>query len=245
MKIGILEAEVLAPDVVERFGSYGDMFIRLLSPISKDLSFRCYAAEHGELPQSTSECDAYVVTGSRHNAYDEDPWIEALKAFIRQLDAEKRKCLGICFGHQVIAQALGGRVEKSEKGWGIGAGGFEIFEQPKWLPTGSATFNILLSHQDQVVQLPEQAERFAGNSFCPNAGYFVGDHIFCLQGHPEFGRDYIQHLMDKRQERIGSERLADATQSLTLPVSTALFRDWLAAFLLPQPQEGSSKLGNL
>lgn len=233
MKIGILEAEELAPDVVRRFGSYGEMFIRLLSPISEDFSFQCYAAEHGELPGSTSECDAYVVTGSRHNAYDEDPWIESLKAFIRLLHAEKRKCLGICFGHQVIAQALGGRVEKSERGWGIGAGCFDIIQRPEWLTAERSSFNILLSHQDQVVQLPEQAQRFASNSFCPNGGYFIGNHIFCLQGHPEFGRDYTQHLMNKRQERIGTERLSEATESLSLPVDPVLFREWLSAFLLP------------
>lgn len=235
MKIGILEAEKLPPEVAEHFGSYGDMFTRLLSPVSSHFSFHYYAAEQGQLPASTSECDAYIVTGSRHNAYDNDPWIEALKDFVRQLDTEKRKCLGICFGHQLIAQALGGRVEKSEKGWGIGASRFNILERPDWLHGSPEAFNILVSHQDQVIQLPTTAQRFAANDFCPNAGYFIGRHIFCLQGHPEFGADYINHLINKRQERIGDQRVNQARESLQMPINNELFRNWLRQFLLPAP----------
>lgn len=235
MKIGILEAETLSPEVVERFGSYGDMFTRLLQPVSSAFTFRYYAAEEGQLPATTDECDAYIVTGSRHNAYDQDPWIEALKDFVRQLDAEKRKCLGICFGHQVIAQALGGKVEKSEKGWGIGASHFDIIKQPTWLRDSPEAFDIRVSHQDQVVQLPAAAQRFAGNDFCPNAGYFIGNHVFCLQGHPEFGEDYVRHLMAKREERIGASRLAQARESLSLPVQPSMFQQWLTAFFLAKP----------
>lgn len=231
MKIGILEAETLPAKVADRFGSYGEMFVRLLSPINSDFSFHFYAAEQGQLPESTDECDAYIVTGSRHNAYDRDPWIETLKDFIRQLDAEKRKCLGICFGHQVIAQALGGRVEKSEKGWGVGVSSFDICVQPEWLPESPSSFNIRVSHQDQVIELPPQAQRFASSTFCPNAGYFIENHVFCLQGHPEFNSDYVNYLLDKREERIGALRVTEARDSLQLPMDVELFRGWLRYFL--------------
>jgi len=117
MRIGLLEAEILPEKVVAEFGGYGAMFEHLLSPLRPHWTFYYYDTEHGELPQTIHECDAYIVTGSRHNAYDHDPWINQLKVFIQTLHTAKKTCLGICFGHQIVAEALGGTVEKSPKGW--------------------------------------------------------------------------------------------------------------------------------
>lgn len=228
MIIGLLEAETLPAKVVERFGSYGDMFERLLAPLG--FQFKRFAADCGELPRRTDECDAYIVTGSRHNAYDRDPWIEALKDLVRSLDAEQGKCLGICFGHQLVAEALGGKVEKSSHGWGVGMTRFQVEAQPTWMHEPPAAFSIRVSHQDQVTALPPRARRFASSDFCPNGGYFIGDHIFCLQGHPEFSRDYIAYLMEKRAERIGEPRLSDARASLQENPSSDAFLSWMGDF---------------
>jgi GMP synthase-like glutamine amidotransferase len=231
MIIGLLEAETLPPDIAARFGSYGEMFARLLQPLDKSIEFRYYAADQGQLPRRVSECDAYVVTGSRHNAYDRDSWIENLKAFIRDLHRERRKCLGICFGHQVVAQALGGEVRKSPKGWGAGIDTFKMDQCPPWLEDCPRDFNILVSHQDQVEVLPDTAIRFAHSDFCPNGGYFIGQHIFCLQGHPEFSRDYVRFLIEKRRERIGPRKADQALKSLDLPVRQTLFQGWIGHFV--------------
>lgn len=230
MLIGILETETLPAQVQEQFGSYGDMFANLLQPLNDQLSFRYYAADQAELPQNTAECDAYVITGSRHNAYDADPWIEALREFVRQLDAQQSKCLGICFGHQLIAEALGGKVARSEKGWGIGLSKFTVGDRPRWMRDLTGQFNVLVSHQDQVERLPSSASPFAYSEFCPNGGYFIGTHIFCLQGHPEFNKDYVRFLISKRRQRIGETEADRALHTLASPVDSQLLQHWLQAF---------------
>lgn len=231
MLIGLLEAETLPPKVAGQFGSYGDMFTDLLQPLGRQLSFRYYAADQGELPQGTAECDAYIITGSRHNAYDLDPWIEALRTFARQLHEQRRKCLGICFGHQLVAEALGGKVAKSEKGWGVGLSSFTVCERPPWMQDESEQFNILVSHQDQVVALPPSAIHFAHSDFCPKGGYFIGNHIFCLQGHPEFSKDYVEFLITKRRKYIGDAESDQAFGTLASPVYRELFQSWIQDFL--------------
>lgn len=234
MIVGLLEAETLTDAVRKRFGSYGDMFVQLLRPLQEDLQFRCYAADQEQLPESPRECDAYIVTGSRHNAFDRHPWIEDLKQFIRELDRQRIKCLGICFGHQVVAEALGGETAKSEKGWGVGLAEFQVCASPAWLRRSAENFRVLVSHQDQVNQIPPSATRFAQSDFCPNGGYFIGSHIFCLQGHPEFNKDYVRFLIEKRADRIGESTARAAIDSLQYDPDRELLQSWLRDFLFNQ-----------
>ncbi|MEX1033009.1 MAG: GMP synthase [Cellvibrionaceae bacterium] len=231
MIIGVLEAETLPPHVVERFGSYGQMFAELLQGLDPELDFLYYAADQGQLPHGVDACDAYILTGSRHNAFDNDPWIENLKHFICKVHGQSRKCLGVCFGHQLVAEALGGKVINHTNGWGIGVTRFSVGERPPWMSESTDSFRILVSHQDQVSQLPPCATLFAHSEFCPNGGYFVGQHIFCLQGHPEFNRDYLRFLINKRARLIGESKTEQALKSLHQPVDRSLFRSWIADFL--------------
>ncbi len=203
MLIGLLEAETLPDKVIKEFGSYGNMFVRLLSADNPDFRFRYYQADQGQLPANIDECDAYIITGSRHNAYDTDPWIENLKTFVREIDTAKKKCLGVCFGHQLIAEALGGKVERSEKGWGIGVAEFNIREPLPLMADIGNKFEILVSHQDQVTKLPRSALHLASSNFCPFGAYTVGNHLLSMQGHPEFTPDYLTRLITKRREIIG------------------------------------------
>ena len=214
MLIGLLEAETLPERVVARFGSYGNMFEQRLRRRDASLEFRYYAADQGQLPTNLDECDAYIITGSRFNAYDRDPWIENLKAFVRDLDRTRKRCLGICFGHQLIAAALGGKVELSDKGWGIGVAKFNVYAQAPWMTEQLNAFTTLVSHQDQVTALPPRSTLFAANDFCPNGGFILGNHIFTLQGHPEFTPEYLGQLIRRRSTVIGNEKSSNTLKLL-------------------------------
>ncbi|VXA76741.1 hypothetical protein AERO9A_110054 [Aeromonas salmonicida] len=122
MRLGILDCDRLDPDLADHFGPvYSEMFIKGFRALAPELEFRIWSALDGELPDDLQECDAWLITGSRHDAYSDLPWIQALRAWIRLAHDADVKLAGVCFGHQVIAQALGGEVVKSTKGWG-GAG---------------------------------------------------------------------------------------------------------------------------
>jgi GMP synthase-like glutamine amidotransferase len=171
MKIGILNAINPDESKVNWGGSPVDAYIRFLQSVNAPFEFVGYEVALGQFPASPYECDAYVITGSPRGAYDSDPWIADLAQFIREGTQAGRKFAGICFGHQILAQALGGRVEKSEKGWGLGLKSFEITETKPWMNGHSlqGAPALYFAHQDQVQELPPGAELLGGNEFCPIA----------------------------------------------------------------------------
>ena len=120
MKLGILKTDTVRPEWVPEFGEYPDMFVDLLGQADPDLQFQVYDVENGEYPADIDEVDAYLITGSKSSVYDDKAWIGELMDFVRELDQRRKKLVGICFGHQLVAQALGGKTEKSSKGWGVG-----------------------------------------------------------------------------------------------------------------------------
>ena len=231
MKIGILEAETLPPSITEKFGGYAGMFERLLGTVDPTLSFQLYAVDKLQLPGSIDDCDAYLLTGSRFSAYDHKPWITELQAFIREINQHKKKCIGICFGHQLIAHTLGGLTQRSEKGWGIGAATSMVQHRPQWMEPNLQRFTLLVSHQDQVQSLPEDAVLIAGNDFCPIAAYQISNHMLCFQGHPEFSREYARHLMEKRRAVIGEQRVDKALSSLRAQTDEQSIAAGILAFL--------------
>ncbi|MGL5774048.1 MAG: glutamine amidotransferase-related protein, partial [Aeromonas veronii] len=169
MRLGILDCDRLDPDLADRFGPvYSEMFIRGFAALAPELEFRVWSALDGELPEDLHECDAWLITGSRHDAYSDIPGIQALRAWIRQAHDADVKLAGVCFGHQVIAQALGGEVVKSTKGWGLGVSVHPMLADEPWMAPARDQIRILASHQDQVALLPPGATRLAGNDFCPN-----------------------------------------------------------------------------
>lgn len=231
MKMGILEAETLPAKIVSQFGSYGDMVERLFCSLDTTLQFRRYAVDQSQLPAAIDDCDAYLVTGSRLSAYDHESWILDLQSFIRLIHRRRKKCVGICFGHQLIAHTLGGRTQRSEKGWGVGVATFSIKHHPTWLEPTRQDFSLLVSHQDQVMALPQEAVLIAGNDFCPNGVFQIADHIVCLQGHPEFSREYIRYLLEKRRSIIGEQRVEQALASLQLPTDELAIAAGIYRFL--------------
>ncbi|MFB2887905.1 glutamine amidotransferase-related protein [Aeromonas veronii] len=232
MRLGILDCDRLDPDLADRFGPvYSEMFIRGFAALVPELEFRVWSALDGELPEDLHECDAWLITGSRHDAYSDIPWIQALRAWIRQAHDADVKLAGVCFGHQVIAQALGGEVVKSTKGWGLGVSVHPMLADEPWMAPARDQIRILASHQDQVALLPPGATRLAGNDFCPNFMFLQGDNIVAIQGHPEFSVEYNRALIERRRGLLPDERYQSSLSSLEGEVDSATMMQWLLQFL--------------
>ncbi|AYK19938.1 MULTISPECIES: glutamine amidotransferase-related protein [Aeromonas] len=232
MRLGILDCDRLDPDLADRFGPvYSEMFIRGFAALAPELEFRVWSALDGELPEDLHECDAWLITGSRHDAYSDIPWIQALRAWIRQAHDADVKLAGVCFGHQVIAQALGGEVVKSTKGWGLGVSVHPMLADEPWMAPARDQIRILASHQDQVALLPPGATRLAGNDFCPNFMFLQGNNIVAIQGHPEFSVEYNRALIERRRGLLPDERYQSSLSSLEGEVDSATMMQWLLQFL--------------
>jgi len=233
MKLGILETGKMTPDLELKYGAYPDMFVRLLGSRGLHLEFDYFSVLDDFFPDTVSQCDAWLITGSRHAAYDELPWIPRLEEFIRSAAAEKIPMVGICFGHQIIAQALGGRVIKSEKGWGLGVNYYKITKPAPWM-SGTIDSEIAVNavHQDQVVEIPEEAELLASSEFCPNAMLAYGDSIFTVQPHPEFDHEFQADLINARRGIAFEDHIADkGIESLSQPIENHTVADWIVDFL--------------
>ena len=231
MKLGILKTDTVRPEWVPEFGEYPDMFVDLLGQADPDLQFQVYDVENGEYPADIDEVDAYLITGSKSSVYDDKPWIGELMDFVRQLDQRRKKLVGICFGHQLVAQALGGKTEKSSKGWGVGLQSYRFSEAPKWHDKEALEFGILASHQDQVVRNAAGAAVLAGSEFCENAVCQVGNHILTFQGHPEFVAQYSREIMNFRREMIGEQAYATGMASLAVAPEQQRVARWIVNFL--------------
>ena len=233
MRIGILQTGDAPLELKDQFGEYGDMFVQMLDQHPNDFEYIIYRVVHQEFPDSADECDAWLITGSRHGAYEDLQWIHALKAFILEIAEIGRPLIGICFGHQIIAEALGGRVEKSDKGWGLGFDTYALTEDTPG--TGSPELTLHIFHQDQVVELPPGARVFASSDFCEYAGLMIGDNIMTIQAHPEFVNEFNQQLLQARRTSVLPEGLADEAinelQKRNAIADSSQFASWMGAFL--------------
>ena len=214
MHIGILKTDAVRPEWVPDFGEYPDMFIRLLQA-DPSVSFSVWDVEEGCHPNETEidSIDGFIITGSKSSVYDDKQWIRDLEALIQKLHAKRKKMVGICFGHQIIAKALGGEVSKSDKGWGVGIHTYDLDNVP-FAGADDGQLKLVVSHQDQVHELPPGARNVVSNAHCENAGFVIGDHIFTLQGHPEFIDEYSEVIMALRYDMIGADRVAEGRASL-------------------------------
>lgn len=187
MKIGILQTGTSPDGMVAEFGSYGDLFKRLLA--DRGFSFEVYDVEHMEFPPGPEAADGWLITGSRHGAYEDHPFIKPLEQLIRDIRDAGKPLVGICFGHQIIAQALGGKVERVDRGWSVGPVDYNF---------GDEILRINAWHRDQVTRLPEGAEVIARTDFCPYAGLRYGNDILTVQPHPEMTPAFFRRLAEER-----------------------------------------------
>ncbi|MEM6305082.1 MAG: type 1 glutamine amidotransferase, partial [Pseudomonadota bacterium] len=188
MKIGILLTGHPPPEMAGT-GTYDGYFIQLLG--AETFDYATYAVVDGHFPDSVEACDGWLITGSRHGAYEDHDWIPPLEDFIRACHAARSPMVGVCFGHQIIAQAMGGKVVKFDGGWSVGRTEYVIDGAPRVLNAW---------HQDQVVEVPPSAQVIGRSDFCENAAMLYDDVFLTIQPHPEYGDDFIQSLITHRGE---------------------------------------------
>lgn len=231
MKIAILQCDTVQEKFQGEFGQYSGMIRQLFDAAGGDFEFDIYDCQKGHYPANTKCYNFFITTGSKASVYDDEPWVGQLIDFIHQLDEEKRKLIGICFGHQLIALVRQGRVEKSSKGWGVGIANNRVVATPDWMSEKNSELNIIISHQDQIVGLPDDALVVAESDFCP---YFVvqwNDNFLSIQGHPEWNNDYSRALMNDRRDRIPKDLIDSGLHSLGKQPDNKLFISWVLDFV--------------
>jgi GMP synthase-like glutamine amidotransferase len=228
-RVGLLVVGHVDPRSVHVAGDYPELFGALLAPFGIELV--SYALDEGRFPDSLAECDGWICSPSRLSTYDDVPWLADAEELHRAIVAEEQKYVGICFGHQLLAQALGGRVERNADGWGVGVQQYEVVSPPTSLQPALDRYSLIASHQDQVVEVPADARVIARSDYCPVAGLAVGDFMWTVQGHPEFVPELADHLLAGRVELIGAERVAVARASLSQPTDRNVVARWIAETL--------------
>jgi GMP synthase (glutamine-hydrolysing) len=234
MQIGILQTGE-SPDALRAdMGDYPDFFETLLA--GRGLTFRRWAVLRNEFPADVHDCEGWLITGSRFGAYEPHPWIPPLEDFIRTAYAAHVPVVGVCFGHQIIAQAMGGKVEKFKGGWTVGPTAYDF---------GDEKLTLNAWHQDQVTRKPEGAKVVATTEFCENAALLYDDRMFSVQPHPEFRNDFLQGLIDKRGRGLVPDALLDAaTARLDTQPDSPKMADRIAQFFLTHQAKktGAEKL---
>ncbi|MEM9582399.1 MAG: type 1 glutamine amidotransferase [Pseudomonadota bacterium] len=228
MNIGILECGHTMPEIAEEHGDFPEMFARLLDGYG--FTFRAFDVENMVFPDTIRDCDGWLLTGSKHGAYDELPFIAPLEDFIRNAYAASVPLVGICFGHQLIAQALGGQVEKFEGGWALGLTEYQ-FEN-------GDSLKLNAWHQDQILDLPQDATVLASNAFCKHAALVYGDKAYSIQPHPEFQGAIISRYTKIRRGTLDypDAGMDHAVRQAHLPDDNAAIAAQIAGFF-KQPRE--------
>lgn len=231
MKVAILECDDVLEKFQPKFGHYRDMIRHMFGHLDTPFEFEVFDCRLGHYPENIDGYGFFITTGSKTSVYENKPWIQQLIKFVQHLDKHKKKLIGICFGHQAIAMAFDGMVEKSEKGWGVGVSVNRIVTIPDWMREKRKELNIIVSHQDQITSLPEEALVIAESDFCPFFMVQWNNHFLSIQGHPEWNSAYSRTLINNRRGLIPAERIAEGFASLDITPDNRLFTRWIMDFV--------------
>lgn len=228
--VALLECDHVDPDVRHVAGDYAAMFSRLFSEFAPAIAFDHIDVVGGDALPELGVHDGILITGSRQSVGDDLPWIDDLGQLVVRAHAAQVPLVGICFGHQLIAHALGGHVDRAPAGWGVGVHHATVTAPRDWMVPSSTGFDLLVSHQDQVTALPPGGTVLATSDHAPVAAFEVGS-LLGFQGHPEFVPAYADALMDRRVERIGTVAIDAARGTLARPTDHGTVARWIEGFL--------------
>ena len=226
-KIGLLLVGHIDAGSLHVGGDYPELYNALLAPL--DIQLTTYRCDEGQMPDSVNEQDGWVCSPSRLSVYDDHAWLRDVEQLLRDFVAHETPYVGICFGHQLMAQAMGSIVAKADFGWGIGAKHYEIVEPQPWMDS-NADIVLAASHQDQVQSLPNGARLMARAPYCPIGGMLIGDRAWTLQVHPEFSPALADSLLATRLALFGEEKANAARTTLSEPLDQHRIAGWMARF---------------
>lgn len=250
MQIGILQCDNVRSSLSPEYGEYPEMIEQKFAKLGKpqSLQFQIYRTHEGVLPDSVDECEAYIITGSRHSVLDTDElWIHQLQNFIVRLNKAKIKTIGICFGHQVMAVAMGGKVERADCGWQIGVHRTRVLHEASFMRPYAEYFHVAMLCEDQVDKIAGEVTVLATTPKCDFAMLMYGEHFLSIQGHPEFSPEFAKALLAVRQDEFPSKRLDVGMASFsTHKLDGERLFTWFLNFLcqVPEAVESEEKLAS-
>lgn len=200
----------------------GQKFTTLLHRARPDWRIEVFSVKDGMFPKSL-DFDGLLITGSPASVHDDAAWIPKLEELVRRAIAQKIPLFGACFGHQVIAKALGATVATNPAGWVLGLLKTE-FEQT------NTSVPMYAAHKEQVTSLPEGAHRVAKTEGCPIAGFAINDHVLTTQYHPEMSHQFVSALLHEFADDIGRDITTAAAKTLTSDTDADALAEWIASF---------------
>jgi GMP synthase-like glutamine amidotransferase len=228
MRIGLLMVGHVDPKSQHIAGDYPELFGAILAPLGVELIR--FDLDEGRFPDNAKECDGWLCSPSRMSTYDDVPWLRDTEQLLRDIVATEVPYVGICFGHQLLAQSLGGLVERSPFGWGVGVRDYNVLARRPWMNPPMDRFSLIGSHQDQVTRLPAEADLLFTSDYCPIGGFAIGEKAWTVQVHPEFVPPLADHLLAGRIELIGAERVAQARATLDRKLDRHAIAQWISNF---------------
>lgn len=213
------------------FPDDGQKVVAALQPLRPAWQFDVWQARDGQFPPDPQAYQGWVLTGSVSSVNDGEPWMLQLADLVRQIDQRRVPLAGLCFGHQMVAHALGGKVGLSPGGWRIGTASTHYTEALPFMQPAQGTISLFAAHQEQVLQPPPGARVVGGDNFAPVGALAIGSHIFTTQYHPELSLDFMRVLLDACADEWPAALVAQARQQIEAPVDAALFMGWVASFL--------------
>ena len=237
MKLTIGQRGAVPAPLQPYFEAYPLMFRRMFDQTGRAFSYDDVNVEQGEALPDPAELEGIVITGSPAGVYEDHAWLPPLRDFIRSAYAAGTPMVGICFGHQIMADALGGVVQKSEKGWGLGRHEYRVHQRPAFMADAPESFAVACSHQDQVLIPPPDADVILGSDFTPNAGLlYRSGRALSFQPHPEFEDDYAMALVELRRGRADDKVIDAAIASFGRASDSRRLSDYIAGFMYESVQ---------